>query len=132
MSSESRTSLVESILEAHGVRDDGAWELHPDHVVLDEEAGAFATWVFADELRRPVDGVLGLVVADGRGPADAGLAGIGARVLEQRSRRAGFHFTPRGVGRCDHVYLDRLAAPGRLALAAGAGASVASRERRSA
>jgi aconitate hydratase len=125
VSPDARISLVESILEAHGARDDGAWELHPDHVVLDEEAGAFATWVFADELRRPVAGVVGLVVADGRGPADTGLAGIGARVLEQRSRRVGFHFAPRGLGRCDHVYLDRLAGPGRLALTAGAGAAVA-------
>jgi len=45
MSPASRTSVVESILEAHGVRDDGVWDVQPDHVVFDEEAGAFATWV---------------------------------------------------------------------------------------
>jgi aconitate hydratase len=108
-------SLTDTLLEAHAAEADGEPALRADHVVAAGDALllAFAGFAATGVIRARPE--VALACADSRTAVEA----VGGARLQNAARRAGTHFARPGSGRADRVYLERLAAPGRVAVACG-------------
>ncbi len=121
-------TLLAALLDTHrdSTRDAAAplCRVRPDHVVLGERDGAFALWAFRDPVAGGSQVPLALLALDARG-VRGGAEEPRAAALARAARESGLHVARAGSGRAAHVYAERFAAPGRVALGCAPGLAMA-------
>lgn len=127
MSPPTGAPLARRILRAHAdaARGPSSAALRPVHAVAGEDAGALALAAL-DRLGAPRAAVdLALLAADRRGPTPGFEDADVVTALRGRALARGIHFARPGAGPAGDAYLERAAAPGRLAFASGTAAHAA-------
>ncbi len=107
-------SLTERLLDAHAAvpaTGDGL-ALRLDHAVVAGDAALLVLAAFASTGAGVARGPVAVVCADSRTAVEA----LGGARLQHAAARAGARFAPPALGRAARVYLERFAAPGRVAL----------------